>query len=104
LVVLVAVGVAVFIATFDVNRLIGPAQTHVKATTGRDLMALVVKEVSLANASWAGAAPVATAKRIAVQLELVPLLSGLYEVIHFEFDTAGPHAGAEAATKTPAGR
>jgi len=135
LAVLVVVGVAVFIATFDVNRLIGPAQARVKTITGRDLVIaggaslqvslrpkLVVSDVSLANAPWAGAAPLATAKRIAVQLELVPLLSGRYEVIHFEltepvialatdaqgrgnweFGTAGSHTGAEPAVKTPAG-
>jgi uncharacterized protein involved in outer membrane biogenesis len=135
LLVILVVGVAIFIATFDANRLIAPAQAHVKAITGRDLMIgggaslqvslrprLVVNEVSLANAPWAGAAPLATAKRIAVQLELVPLLSGRYEVIHFEltepaialatdargrgnweFDAAASQIAAEPSAKTPVG-
>jgi len=38
LLVIAVAGVAIFIATFDVNRLIAPGQARVKAVTGRDLL------------------------------------------------------------------
>lgn len=66
LLVIAVAGVAAFIATFDVNRLIAPGQGHVKAVTGRDLLIrggatleislhprLVASDVSISN--WAGA-------------------------------------------------
>ena len=97
LVVLAVAGVAVFLATFDVDRLVAPAQAWVKATTGRDLLIsggaslqfslrpkLVVNEVRLSNAAWAGEAPLASAKRIGVELNLVPMMSGRYEVVRLE--------------------
>jgi AsmA protein len=97
LVVLAVAGAAVFVATFDVNRLVAPSQAWVKATTGRDLLIsggaslrfslrpkLVANEVSLSNAAWAGDAPLASAKRIGVELNLVPMMSGRYEVVRLE--------------------
>jgi uncharacterized protein involved in outer membrane biogenesis len=97
LLVIAVAGVAAFIATFDVNRLIAPGQARVKAVTGRDLLIrggttleislqprLVANDVSISNWPGAGSAPVATAKQVAVQLDLLPLLSGRYEVTRLE--------------------
>jgi uncharacterized protein involved in outer membrane biogenesis len=87
--VIAVAGVAAFFATFDVNRLIAPGQGRVKAVTGRDLLIrggatleislhprLVASDVSISNWPGAGSAPLATAKQVAVQLHLLPLLSG----------------------------
>lgn len=73
LLVIAVAGVAAFIATFDVNRLIAPGQGRVKALTGRDLLIrggatleislhprLVASDVSISNWPGAGSAPLAT--------------------------------------------
>jgi uncharacterized protein involved in outer membrane biogenesis len=93
LVVLLLGCISVLIATFDVNRLIAPMQARVKAATGRDLLIggganlelslyprLVVNQVSVSNAPWAGGVPLATAKQIRVEFDLRALLSGHYKV------------------------
>ena len=127
LVVLGLVGVAIAVATFDVNSLVAPAQARVKTLTGRDLLIsggaklavglqpkLIINEVSISNAPWAGPGPLAAAKRVAVQFELLPLLRGRIKVIRLELiepafalvtDAQGRgnwEFGAGAAPATPA--
>ena len=97
LVVLGLVGVAIAVATFDVNSVVAPAQARVKTLTGRDLLIsgganlevalqpkLIINEVSFGNAPWAGPGPLAAAKRVAVQFELLPLLQGRFKVTRLE--------------------
>jgi hypothetical protein len=112
--VIAVAGVAAFIATFDVNRLIAPGQGRVKAVTGRDLLIrggatleislhprLVASDVSISNWPGAGSAPLATAKQVAVQLHLLPLLSGRYEVTRLEL--VEPAARPEKCHRRPGG-
>ena len=67
LVLLLLIAVAIAISTVDVKTFIGPVQTRVKDSTGRDLTVggdidlkfslepkLVVQDVALSNAPWAG--------------------------------------------------
>jgi len=126
LVVVGLVGVAIAVATIDVNRLVASAQARVKTLTGRDLLIsggakfevslepkLIVNEVSFGNAPWAGAGPLAAAKRVNVQFELLPLLSGRFKVIRLDLleptfalatDAQGRgnwELGADASAATP---
>jgi len=126
LVVVGLVGVAIAVATIDINRLVASAQARVKTLTGRDLLIsggakfevslepkLIVNEVSFGNAPWAGAGPLAAAKRVTVQFELLPLLSGRFKVIRLDLleptfalatDAQGRgnwELGADASAATP---
>lgn len=91
------IGAAMAVATFDINRLVAPAQARVKTSTGCDLVIsggahldfslppkLIVNAVSFGNAPWAGASPLAAAKQVAVQFELLPLLQGRFNVTRLE--------------------
>jgi len=92
LVLLVLVAVAIAISTVDVKTFIGPVQARVKTATGRDLtvggidlklsleLKLVVRDVSLSNASWAKSPQMLTAKRVDVQVALLPLLHRDFQV------------------------
>src|ERR1700752_4664184 len=84
---LVLIAVAIAVATVDVKTLVGPVQARVKADTGRDLVfagpidlklslepKLGASDVTLGNASWASSTPMVKAKRIEVQVALLPLL------------------------------
>ncbi|MEP7329733.1 MAG: AsmA family protein, partial [Betaproteobacteria bacterium] len=129
LVVVVLIGAAITIATVDVNTLIGPVKARVLALTGRDLTVngeanltfslepkLVLRDVTLANAPWGTAPSLLSAKRLELQIALMPLLSRKFEVIELalidpvialETDSAG-HGNwdlsvASAATNTAAG-
>ncbi len=94
LVVIVLIGIAITLVTVDVNTLIGPVKDRVQAATGRELKVaggatlkysfepkLVLNDVSLANAPWGTAPALLSAKRIELQVALVPLLLRRFEVI-----------------------
>jgi uncharacterized protein involved in outer membrane biogenesis len=91
---LILVVVAVVIATVDVRSLVGPLQARVKAETGRDLVfggpidlkvslepKLIAHDVALANASWSASTPMVRAKRVEVQVALLPLLQKRFDVV-----------------------
>jgi len=94
LVVAVLIGIAITLATVDVNTLIGPVKDRVQAATGRELKVgggaslkysfepkLVLNDVSLANVPWGTAPALLSAKRLELQVALLPLLSRRFEVI-----------------------
>ena len=83
---------------------------------------LVANDVSMSNRPGTGSAPLATAKQVAVQLDLLPLLSGRYEVTrlelvepvialatdaqgrgNWEFDAVATPAAAGATARSSAG-
>jgi len=93
LVLLLLIAVAIAIKTIDVNTFIGPIQAKVKEATGRDLAIkggidlklslepkVVLQDVSLGNAPWGKAPQMITAKRVEVQLALLPLLHRDFQV------------------------
>jgi uncharacterized protein involved in outer membrane biogenesis len=92
LVVVAAAGLTALVATLDTDALLAPVRSRVKEITGRELAIggisarvspvpkLVLREVSIANASWGSATPLAAAKTIEVQLALMPLLQRRVEV------------------------
>lgn len=89
-----AVGVAVVvIKSIDFNQYKGLAQEQAKAATGRDLViagkldlrlsltpAVVVENVSFANAAWGSRKEMVTLKRFEMEMALLPLLSGKVDV------------------------
>jgi uncharacterized protein involved in outer membrane biogenesis len=87
-VALVVVGVIVFLLTFDVSQYKGLIQDQAKAATGREVTiggielslsltpAIVVTDVSLANAPWGSTPEMVRAKRIEASTQLIPLLQG----------------------------
>ena len=90
---LAAAGIAVVVATFDANALLGPLQARVKAGTGRELAVrggvrvawsleprVVLADVALANAPWGAAKEMLSAQRLELQVALLPLLSGRVEL------------------------
>lgn len=96
-VVVVLLGAVVAVSTIDVNTLIAPVRDRVKAMTGRDLTVrggarvalslqprLVLDDVGLSNAPWAGAKDLLTAQRIELQVALLPLLSRRFELIELK--------------------
>jgi hypothetical protein len=96
LVVLVAVGVAIAVATVDPARFVAPLAARVKAATGRDLQVagpvsftyslqpkVVLQGVSFANAPWAKTPAMLTAHRVEAEIALLPLLSRRFEVVRF---------------------
>jgi AsmA protein len=93
LVLLPAVGLAVFIATFDAESQKPRIQAAVQSATGRALTldgpigvkfalvpTLTLQDVALANAPGGSRPQMATARRIEVELALLPLLSRQVEV------------------------
>lgn len=91
---LILLAIAIAVATVDPKALVGPVQARVKAETGRDLVfagpidlklslepKLVASDVTLGNASWGSSAPMVKAKRVEVQVALLPLLQKRFEVI-----------------------
>ncbi|MBT3306605.1 MAG: AsmA family protein, partial [Alphaproteobacteria bacterium] len=84
----VVAGVAI-LKSLDFNEYRGLIAEQVKAATGRDLTisgplnleislspAVAVEGVTFANASWGTAKEMANLKRLAAEVELLPLLSG----------------------------
>ncbi|MFO1314498.1 MAG: AsmA family protein [Burkholderiales bacterium] len=93
LAVLLAIGIAVAVATIDVNALVAPVRVRVKAATGRDLLIrggvrvawsleprIVLADVALANAPWGAAKEMLSAQRLELELALLPLLSRRVEL------------------------
>src|SRR5450755_1592270 len=93
LVLLLLIGVAIAIKSIDVNTFIGPIQAKVKEATGRDLAIkggidlklslepkIVLQDVSLGNAPWGKSPQMITAKRVEVQMALLPLLHRDFQV------------------------
>jgi len=91
---LLLIAVAIAVATVDVRTLVAPVQARVKAETGRDLVIagpidlklslepkLVVSDVTLANAPWGAAPALVHAKRVDVQVALLPLLQKRFELV-----------------------
>lgn len=87
-VVVLIIAVVGFLATFDVSQYKGLIQDQAKAATGRDVKigdiklsisltpAIVISDVSLANAAWGSKPDMLVAKRIEAGTQLIPLLSG----------------------------
>lgn len=88
LVVAVLVGGYVTLSNFPVEDLKALIESETEKATGRKLTiagdvsmevslspAIVMEEVTLANAPWAGSEPLAKVKRLELQLALLPLLS-----------------------------
>ena len=86
LVVLGAIGIALL--TLDLNQFVGPVLTRLKAVTGREITVggnlglrlgfrprIVAEDVRVANAPWGKAPHFITAKRLEMQVALLPLLS-----------------------------
>jgi uncharacterized protein involved in outer membrane biogenesis len=81
-------GIVVFLATFDVSQYKGLIQDQAKAATGRDVKiggiklsisltpAIVITDVSLANAPWGTKPEMFTATEISASTQLIPLLQG----------------------------
>ena len=96
LVVLVA-GAAIVALTIDPDTLIAPVQAQVKAVTGRELTVrggarialslhprVVLRDVTISNASWASARDMLKAERLEIAVALVPLLSRRIELEEIE--------------------
>jgi len=94
IVVVVLIGAAIAISTVDVNTLIEPVKARVKDVTGRELTVrggadlkfslepkLVLQDVSIANAPWGAALALVSARRLELQIALLPLLSRRFDVI-----------------------
>ena len=92
LVALGAIGIAVF--TLDLNQLVGPVLARLKAATGREITVggnvalrmgmrprIVANDVRIANASWGKSPYFITAKRLEMQVALLPLLRRDFELI-----------------------
>src|SRR5436190_2316891 len=86
-----ALGIAVF--TLDLNQLVGPVLARLKAATGREITVggnvalrigmrprIVANDVRIANAPWGKAPHFITAKRLEMQVALLPLLRRDFEL------------------------
>ena len=93
-VLLVLVGVGIAVWTVDPNDLVGPLQARIKAATGRDVTIgggiefklglvpkLIVNDVRVGNASWAKTPDLLSAKRVEVEVALLPLLQRRFELV-----------------------
>ena len=87
-----AMGVALL--TLDLNQFVGPILARLKAVTGREITVggdvglriglrprIVANDVRLANVPWGKAPYFVTAKRLEMQVALLPLLSREFELI-----------------------
>lgn len=96
LLLVLVIGIVVAVSTVDVDTLIGPIQTRVKAATGRDLAVrggarialslhpkIVLSDVTLSNAPWGSTPQMLTAQRLELEVALLPLLSRRFELIEF---------------------
>ena len=135
LVLLLLIAVAIAVWTIDVNQFVGPIQARVKSATGRDLAIagrvdldlglvpkVVANDIRFGNAPWAREPQMLTAKRVEVEVALLPLLQRRFELVrlnlvepvialetdahgkgNWEFGAAGGGAaGAAAAAGSPA--
>ncbi len=94
LVVLIVGGLAIFLATLDVNQYKDRITTALEDATGRrvtlngpmDLAlgfspALVAEDVSIGNADWAEAPHMASVGRLEAQVDILPLLQGSVRIV-----------------------
>ena len=91
--VIVAIALAIAVATIDVNAFAGPIRQAIKDATGRDVAIrtigltrsltpkLVLEDVALGNAAWGKAPQLLTAKRVEAQVALLPLLQRRVEIL-----------------------
>jgi uncharacterized protein involved in outer membrane biogenesis len=98
LVAVAIIAVVVALATIDINALAGPLRERVREATGREFAVgtialtrsltprLVLENVAVANAPWGKAPQLLTARRLAVQVRLLPLLGGRVDVVRLELD------------------
>ena len=87
-VAVLAIGLVVFLATFDIGKYKGLIQDQAKAATGRELViggihmaisltpTVVLDDVTFSNAPWGSRPQMVTVKRIEATASLLPLLSG----------------------------
>src|SRR5438067_10025405 len=91
---LILIAAAIAVATVDLHTLIGPAQASIKSSTGRDLAIngaidlkpslepkVVLNDVTFSNAAGSKVADMVRAKRVELQVALLPLLSRRFEVV-----------------------
>ncbi len=96
LVLLLLVAAAIAVHSLDLKSFIGPIQNRVRDATGRELKVnggidlkislepkVVIEDVALGNAPWGKTAQMITAKRVEVQVELLPLLHRDFQVRRF---------------------
>lgn len=96
LLALLVIGAALVVATIDRRSLVAPLVTRVESATGRALTiggepridlsltpTLVLQDVTLANASWGSAPDMLRAKRVEVEVALLPLLSRRLDIRRF---------------------
>ncbi len=99
LLVMAVAGIIVALSTMDVSALVGPVRDRVKAATGRELYIrggaslelslrprVVLRDVALGNAAWSSAKDLVSARRLELQIALLPLLSRRFEVIELVLD------------------
>ncbi len=92
LLALLSVGAA--LVTLDLNQFVGPVLARIKAVTGREVTVggrvslrigfaprVVARDVRLANAPWAKAPYLLSAKELELQLALLPLLWREFELV-----------------------
>jgi uncharacterized protein involved in outer membrane biogenesis len=91
---LVLAGVAAVLATLDLNQFVAPVLARIKAVTGREVTVggdvrfrfglrprIVADDVRLANAPWAKGPYLVTAKHLEMQVALLPLVRGQFELV-----------------------
>ena len=100
-----------FLSLYDFNKFKPMIAKAVKDATGRELTiagniefelgirpTLVVEKVSFQNASWSSTPNLAQVKRLEVQIAVLPIISGKFDIAHLvlvepdvivEFDSAG---------------
>lgn len=89
LVAVVLIGGYVALSSFDVEQMRGPIQDQVKQATGRDLViagpidlaisltpAIEVSDVTFSNAGWGSRPEMVKLSKLALQVSIIPLLSG----------------------------
>ncbi len=87
---------AIIVATMDTRTLLAPIEAQLKRATGREVSlgpqakialsltpTLELTDVSLGNAAWGSAKEMLRAKRVEVQVALLPLLSRRVDLIRF---------------------
>jgi len=92
--VLALLGVALAVWTVDPSQFVGPVLARAKAATGRDITVgggielkvglaprVVVNDVRVGNAPWGEAPDLLSAKRLELQVALLPLLRQRFEVV-----------------------
>ncbi len=94
---LAVIGVAIAVLTVDPKQLVTPVLARVKAATGRDVTVggsielklglvprIVAGDVRVGNAPWGRAPHLLTAKELAMQVALLPLLRRQFELVRLE--------------------